>query len=445
MAGASASPSSAPGVRFRLAATGLPMDGRWKSTPILADFNRDGAPDLAVHPRLGDGTRVWLGNGKGVWTESSQGLAMERSCGGGVVFGDINNDGKLDLAVADHCSGVFVYLGDGQGHWLAATEKLTPELARTNVPGGPDPGALKGAETLAIGDVNGDGFLDLVVSSSDQGGFTVYLGDGTGRNWKERKGSGLPNGEAPEPGDIYYGGFAFDMKLVDVNRDGRLDVVASYISGPRVWWGDGTGRFEDHSQGLIKTTYGGIYGRIATAHVDSDGRLDLAVANTVNGAEVYIQNADGSWRGPVDPMPELKGGAQTLALCDLDGDGNTDVIIGGAMIGAAGTGQDPWGLFVRFGDGKGGWSNKPGTNLPSVGLEVVWGISCADVNGDGRPDVVVSTGGVMGKPSTPGTGLTGQAGRRVANEEVESKRSGTATQWPVFPHVQVWINEGGSR
>jgi len=446
MTGASSSEPSVPRVRFRLAADGLPMDGRWKSTPIVADVNRDGAIDVAAHPRLGTGPRVWLANGKGGWIDSSQGLTMERSCGGGLAFADINNDGKLDLAVADHCSGVWVYLGDGQGRWPVATEKLTPDLARAKeTPGGADPTALQGAEALAVGDVNGDGFQDMVVSSSDQGGFTVYLGDGSGRNWKERKGSGLPNGETPEPGDIYFGGFAFDMKLVDVNRDGRLDLVASYITGPRVWWGDGGGRFEDHSQGLIKTTYGGIYARIATADVDNDGRLDLVVGNAINGVEVYLQNADGSWRGPIDPMPELKGGAQAVALCDLDGDGNVDVIIGGGMTGTAGQGQDPWGLFVRFGDGKGGWASRPGTNLPAVGMEVVWGIACADVNGDGRPDVVVSSGGVMGKSSVPGVGPTGQAGRVVVREEVDSKRLGAAPQWPVYPHVQVWINDGGSR
>ncbi len=41
-----------------------------------------------------------------------------------------------------------------------------------------------GSEDIALGDINGDGFLDIVAAASDQGGFSVYLGNGTGKNWK---------------------------------------------------------------------------------------------------------------------------------------------------------------------------------------------------------------------------------------------------------------------
>src|SRR3954471_9095530 len=100
-------------LKYALAAQALPQDGIWKSTPVFADVNEDGFLDLAAHPRLGAGAHVWLGDGKGTWREASEGLALSFSCGGGVAFGDIDKDGHLDLAVADHCAGVFIYLGDG--------------------------------------------------------------------------------------------------------------------------------------------------------------------------------------------------------------------------------------------------------------------------------------------------------------------------------------------
>ncbi len=95
-------------------------NGFWKSVPVVADFNGDGIPDIAIHPRLEHGARVFLGDGKGHWRDSSKGLEMPKgSCGGAIQTGDVNNDGKPDLIVADHCSGIYVYLNDGNGNWTA--------------------------------------------------------------------------------------------------------------------------------------------------------------------------------------------------------------------------------------------------------------------------------------------------------------------------------------
>jgi FG-GAP-like repeat/FG-GAP repeat len=156
-------------IQFTLASDGLPMEGYWKSAPAVADVNGDGFLDIAVNPRLEKGARVFLGNGKGVWRDSSRGLATRRSCGGGLQFSDVNNDGILDLVVADHCEGVYVFLGDGKGNWRAVTEGLTSEFSSSAKAKERDDEGFKGAEAVAVGDVNGDGFVDMVVSSSDQG------------------------------------------------------------------------------------------------------------------------------------------------------------------------------------------------------------------------------------------------------------------------------------
>jgi hypothetical protein len=422
---------SASSFHFRLAAEGLPADGLWKSTAAIADINGDGFLDLVVHPRLAKGPKAFLGNGLGQWLESSEGLGMNVSCGGGLQLADFDSDGKLDLVVADHCDGVFVFLGDGKGNWRNVVKGMGTEFGQSAKTKERDEMGFKGAEAVAVGDVNGDGFLDLVISSSDQGGLTVFLGDGTGRNWREVKLSGLPNGEQPDPGDVYFGGWAFDLKLQDMNGDGNLDVVASYYTGPRVWHGDGKGRFRDSSEGLIKTRLGGIYGRIATGDLNRDGRPDIVIANNYNGAEAYLQRPDGSWQGPIDVMPELKGGAQSVAVADLDGDGNLDVVIGGAMSPEPNYEWIPFGLYVRWGNGKGEFNARPGTDLPSIGLAVIWGIAAADVNGDGRPDLVVSTGGATGR-------ITARAGRAPGKDPV-------VQQFYPAPSVQVWLNEGAVR
>jgi hypothetical protein len=393
----------------------------------VADVNKDGALDLAVHPRLATGPRVFLGNGQGKWRDSSSGLAMTKSCGGGLQLSDVNNDGMIDVAVADHCEGVFVFLGDANGQWRKVKESLIPEFNTSAKAKRRDPEGFKGAEAIGLGDVNGDRLIDIVASSSDQGGLTVYLGDGSGSNWREVKRPGLPNGEESDPLDVYHGGWAFDLQLIDMNGDGHLDVVASYYTGPRVWHGDGTGHFQDRSSGLLKTTVGGIYGRIAVGDINRDGRPDIAIANNVNGAEAYLRNADGSWRGPIDMMPELNGGAQAVALGDIDGDGHLDVVVGGALSSEPNLEMVPHGVFVRWGDSTGNFGAARATNLPSVGLEVIWGIALADIDRDGRLDIVVSMGGDTGKiPDTP---ITRTAGRPA------QKSLG-------LPLVQVWLNEG---
>lgn len=438
-------------VTFRLAADGLPLEGRWKSTPALADVNGDGLVDLAIHPRLAGGARVWLSNGKGGWTESSQGLEMKQSCGGGLQIADLNKDGKLDLAVADHCNAIHAYLGDGTGRWQVATANLNSAMARKMDIDQPDTNYLTGTEVVAVGDINGDGLLDLVVGSSDQGGVTVYRGDGTGKNWKEVESSGLPSAENPGDESAPYGGWVNDLHLIDISGDGCLDVVAAYYRGPSVWWGDCKGHFAEHSVGLTHSTMGGLYRKVAVADLNGDGRLDLAIANIVNGVEAFLQNADGGWSGPVDIMPELKGGATAVAFGDLDGDGNIDAVIGGAIVRNQLQPYDPWGLYVRLGDGKGRWVDGKGTKLSDKGLEVIWGITLVDVNRDGRLDVVVSTGGATGKAKGPGSDppcrqrSPGEKGERIYKEGVSPWDAGIEGSGACLPRLQVWISEAPSR
>lgn len=163
------------GISFALRSSGLPVSGMWKCDPVFGDVNGDGKIDLAALPRLGYGPRVWLGNGKGEWSESSGGLKYEgrmRSCGGGLSLGDVNGDGLMDLAVADHCQGVFVYLGDGNGQWEVVARAVFP---RQLVPRDSDRDLYVGAEDLTLADANGDGYPDLIVGACDEGA-TVAVG-----------------------------------------------------------------------------------------------------------------------------------------------------------------------------------------------------------------------------------------------------------------------------
>ncbi|MBV8356716.1 MAG: VCBS repeat-containing protein [Deltaproteobacteria bacterium] len=357
----------------------------WKSTPVLADINGDGFVDLAALSRLGNGAHVWLGDGKGQWRDASAGLSVPASCGGGVAFGDMNKDGYLDLAVADHCAGVSVYLGDGQGHWNATTQGLNPGASQRK-PSESENGEQNeflGAEDVAVGDVNEDGYLDLVVASRQEGGITVYFGDGSGKSWKESTSDGLPKS-----------GFALKVMLRDIDGDGHLDIIATSEHGPRVWRGDGKGHWRDYSRGLPVSSAGGYYRGLAIGDVNEDGRLDLAVAHIRNGAEIYLQTKDGGWQAAPPLQSSIKAGATAVALGDLDGDGHLDLVVGGREIV-----PNRSGLFVFGGNGKGGWSELA-TNLPLNDLTFIWSIILADVDGDGVPDLIVTTGDSLKRRKT---------------------------------------------
>lgn len=365
---------------------GLPLRGMWKCDPVFADVNGDGFLDLAATPRLEDGPHVWLGNGRGQWTDSSSGLAMSpRSCGGGVSVGDVNVDGYPDLVVADHCSGAFVYLGDGSGQWQPVTEALYPQEAIPADAGSATAMMYKGAEDIDVGDVDGDGLLDLLVGSSDQGGINVYLGDGTGRNWK-RSSEGLPTS-----------GWTNRLMLVDMNGDERLDIAAAYCMGPRVWLNDGEGAWTPASTGLPEPITYGLFTGLAVGDVNEDGRVDIAVANWVDGPEVHLQQEDGSWRKSPDVFPEMRGGAIGLALGDIDGEGHLDIVVSGRLGLEGGYIR---GVFLLRGDGAGGWTYMKDCGLPSTGLAATVGIALGDINDDGILDVAASSGLIV--ESAPG-------------------------------------------
>lgn len=418
-----------PVLRYVLATEGLPENRpkdqiMWKSTPVLVDINEDGFLDLIAYSRLGSGARVWLGDGKGNWTPASEGLGMDFSCGGGVAVGDVNKDGHLDLAIADHCQGVFVYLGDGRGSWKASTRELTPAIAKQVDLSVEGENPFIGAEDLALGDVDEDGFLDLVVAASFEGGLSVYLGDGSGKTWKESVSDGLPSGEDPEADDPERGGWANQVRLYDIDGDGHLDILASYYAGPRVWRGDGKGRWSAYSEGLPTHLLGGLLAGSSVGDVNEDGRMDIAVANWINGPEVFLQNADGTWQATPDVLPAMRGGAQGVALGDLDRDGHLDMLVGGRQ-SPTGTG---FGLFVLKGNGKGEWTALQNTGIPSSGLPTIWGVAVGDVNEDGWLDFAVSTGGELEKPFP-----------RPKKPETPSKEREN------MPLMQVWVNEVGLR
>jgi hypothetical protein len=224
--------------------------GRDPLSVAIGDLNGDGRPDLAVANCDSSNVGVLLGQSGGTFAPA----ATYSSGGGGpssVAIGDLNGDGRADLAVANYSSNtVGVLLGQSGGTFAAAA---------TYGSGGSNPG------WVAIGDLNGDGRPDLAVANAASGNVGVLLGQ--------------PGGTFAPAATYSSGGTgSWFVAIGDLSGDGRPDLAVSNGGSANVGvlLGQSGGTFAPAA------TYGcgGIHlNAVAIGDLNGDGRPDLAAAN----------------------------------------------------------------------------------------------------------------------------------------------------------------------
>ncbi|HEX3530212.1 MAG TPA: VCBS repeat-containing protein [Thermoanaerobaculia bacterium] len=380
-------------VTFQPFDAGLPRRGQWRNGFVVADMNGDGHPDI-VHgvPRKG-GVKpvIFLGDGKGHWKQWETTFPPVRFDYGDVAVGDLNGDGKMDLVVASHLRGITAMLGDGKGNfklWSQGIEFQEPGTGETKPP--------FSSRAIVLYDWNHDGKLDILAAgegprlaltratgsddSFNQGarGFRVYLNQGNG-TWTTKAEKGVEL-------------FGDAVAVGDFNGDGIADVVmGSGIQGYRniLGYGQADGSWKWASLDGLRPA--ASVTALVAADFDHDGRLDLAVGYTSvelgvwrTGIDIFFSRPDGTWERRPLANEEGRNGIFALAVGDLDGDGQKD------LVGLTGNG----GSWVFLGDGKGWFVRENGT--PGMagdngcrGYRVV----LADLDGDGKDEVVASFAG----------------------------------------------------
>ena len=376
---------------------------------VTADFNGDGAPDLAVvnSNSHGQTVTILLGNGNGglqaagTWSNRDNGPIA-------LYTADFNGDGIPDLLLLqelDHypeTSDGVVLLGDGHGNLLGGG-------------GGVGAGGYI-YPNVAVGDVNGDGLADILVPMADYSGVLLMLsnGDGTFRQSQFRtavspigsivlvdvNGNGKPD----------LAGFTYDQTLILMkgHGDGTFGSGVPYMGGAAggvplllqspagvegiAAFGYSALSHQDISVFLFHLQAGGFdaprlldtsfapYATV-TADFNNDGKMDLATS-APTGMAVLLGNGDGTFQAP--QVQAGFPGYYPLAVADLNGDGIPDVVVNSSSA--------PFALAVFLGNGDGTF--RPLGTEPVVTYDGWAGI--ADVNGDGVPDIVTASlgGGV---------------------------------------------------
>ena len=305
-----------------------------------------------------------------------------------IAVADVNLDGKPDLVVANYCPDNGNSCGSGLG---------CPVQGIVGILFGKSDGTFQPVQTYATGncrllqvvvaDVNGDGKPDLIVSAEcvstsncTTNGISVMVGNGDGTFQPAKT-------QAVEGGSI---------RVAEVNGDGKPDLIVTgcadlgcIIGQVNVHLGNGDGTFQ---VGQAYASGGSDPARIQVADVDGDGNPDLLVANSCvvidNSCHpgvvgVLLGNGDGTFQAA---KPYASGGFTTsIAVADVNRDGKPDILVTNAF---SGKGSDCANgcVGVLSGNGDGTFQAVQTLALPSADL-----ITVADVNGDGRPDLLVTT------------------------------------------------------
>jgi hypothetical protein len=253
-----------------LAGVDYPAGSRSQAIAV-ADFNGDGKLDLAVG-NLDSGTvSVYLGKGDGTFNPRVDfviGLYPNS-----ITVGDFNGDGNPDLVTANGSGTVSILLGKSDGSFQSHVEYTA----------GP------ATFSVAVGDFNGDGKLDLAAANnnSNQGGtVSIFLGNGDG--------TFQPHVDYP------VGTGPYSVAVGDLDKDGKLDlIVANYAfdNSVSVLLGNGDGTFKPQATYAV----GRQPDSVAIGDLNGDGTLDLAVAGFADGVvSVLLGNGDGTFKPHVD-------------------------------------------------------------------------------------------------------------------------------------------------
>jgi hypothetical protein len=348
------------------------------------DLTGDGLADVVALDYASASIHVFMANASGtLGTPTTIGLPGAGNLGEAVVIADLNGDGKQDVAVATIDTStapqqeyLTVLLGNGNGTFA------TPQTQAITTPtlvDGSNPGAPATIQNIIAADLHSSSKLDLVGSNG-----ALLFNDGTAH---------FTAAPAPAFAASLPQYYSPNLVAADFDKDGKLDLAVDTGYDITIYKGSGTGTF------TLTNTYSNINseGYLTATDLDGDGNVDLWVgiarAGIFGGDQSNTQgyalmgNGDDSFQG-TDVLPFGFSGGN---IADLNGDGIPDAVGVNADLS----------ITPYIGDGKGHFTAHSSVTSPTSYMGTpdtitnIDSIELADVNGDGKPDLLyIPTGGL---------------------------------------------------
>jgi len=376
--------TSTPTWQFNVGARSAPVNTSWGTT---LDLNGDGYADVVVGGDQVSRAYIYMGSAAGI-TSAQQPIKLTGPAGSRFGFavasaGDVNGDGYCDLIVGafsdlSQVGSVYVYLGSASGISASSQPIMLP---------GPDGQSSNFGETVAsAGDLNGDGYADVLVGALGVGGGVplgtgrahIYFGGPSGLSSALRidlngPDNGLFGSSVASAGDVNGDGYAdFVIGASDaLNNTGRAYL---YLGSP-------SGVVSNETPTTVLTGPNGpngFFGRATNAgDVNGDGYADLSVGDNVGDVFVYLGGSPGI---SATQQPAILGASIELASAgDVNGDGYADIIAGNIVFQGSSAGVSSARSIVL-------------TNPDNLGVGAA---GIGDINGDGYADVATTNDGIL--------------------------------------------------
>jgi hypothetical protein len=333
-------------------------DGPGLTSVAIGDFNNDGCLDVAVANTWTNTVGILLGNGNGIFSNQTTYSTITRSLPFSIAVGDFDKDSRLDIVVANKgADNIGVFFGYGNGTFA---KQVIFSTVRASQP-----------TSVVVGDFNNDGRLDIAVANSLSGSVGVLLGYVNGIFFSQ---------------NTYFTGYHASSVFVvvgDFNNDSRLDIAVcnqgSYNIG--IFFG-----YTDESFLSLPSYSTGIASRptyVAVEDFNNDTRLDIVVANYgTNNVMILLGSGYGTFTSEMTYATGNNSQPCWVAIGDLNNDSRLDIVI-------ANSGSDNVGVLLGYGNGTFSSQISYSTGIKSQPSSVTIG----DFNNDTRLDLAVANYG----------------------------------------------------
>ncbi|CAF4123640.1 unnamed protein product [Rotaria sp. Silwood2] len=327
----------------------------------VGDFNNDARLDIVVASIFGNDVGILLHYNRGTLTNKITFASSDGSHLRSFVTSDFNNDGLVDIVVANYGTNNIGFL-QGHGHGTFGREMITT-ISADSYP-----------YAIAIGDFDKDSELDVAVANHGSNNVDIFLGDGMGRFVRQ----------------INYGD-SFDqvpsvVATGDLNNDGRSEIIVAYNDNDNVY----IHVPYDTSSFTNQMTYstGSYPYSVAVGDFNNDARLDIVVANREDdNIGIFIGYGNGTF---ATQMTYSTGSfPYSVAVGDFNNDARLDIVV-------ANRNDDNIGIFIGYGNGTFATQMTYSTNSYLGFVSWPCSVAVGDFNNDARLDIVVANSAANG-------------------------------------------------